>query len=326
MNRRDTVLALLALGAAPVTALAQQQGKIPRIGVLIPGSRTGFSPRIEALLQGLRDLGYVEGKTIAIEWRWADSRVEELPRLAAELVGAGVDVIVTGGTPATKALKNATRTIPIVVALFADPVGAGLVESLARPGGNVTGFSDFTPTLTGKRLEILSQVAPGTSRVAALLNSKNPNSRLELDATRVAANTLGVQLLTFEASDPNTLETAFAAMKKNRIRAHMVFTDPALYSQRDLIVDLAARNQMLGIYPLPEYAQAGGLISYGSDSKEFFRRAAIYVDKILKGAKPGDLPIEQPIKFELVINLKTARSLGLTIPQSVLLRTDKVID
>jgi len=225
-----------------------------------------------------------------------------------------------------RAGKNATSTIPVVFNAGADPVKQGLVTNLRRPGGNVTGFSDFTPTLTGKRLEILGQVAPGTSRVAALLNSKNPNSRLELDATRVAANTLGVPLHVFEASDPNTLETAFAAMKKNRIRAHMVFTDPALYSQRDLIVDLAARNQMLGIYPLPEYAQAGGLISYGSDSKEFFRRAAIYVDKIVKGAKPGDLPIEQPLRFEMVINLKTSRSLGLTIPQSVLLRADKVID
>jgi putative tryptophan/tyrosine transport system substrate-binding protein len=326
MNRRDTVLALLALGVAPVAALAQQQGKIPRIGVLIPGSRTGFSLRTEALLQGLRDLGYVEGKTIAIEWRWADGRVEELPRLAAELVGAGVDVIVTGGTPAAKALKNATRTIPIVVALFGDPVGAGLVESLARPGGNVTGFSDFAPILTGKRLEILGQVAPGTSRVAALLNSQNPNTRLELDSARAAASKLTVQLLAFEASDPNTLETAFAAMKKNRIRVHMVLTDPALYSQRDFIVDLAARNQMLGMYPLPEYVQAGGLISYGSDSKEFFRRAATYVDKILKGAKPGDLPIEQPTQFELVINLKTAKALGITIPQSLLLRADRVIE
>jgi putative ABC transport system substrate-binding protein len=275
MNRRETLLALLVLGAAPVTPLAQQQGKIARIGVLIPGSRAGFALRVEALLQGLRDLGYVEGKTIAIEWRWADGKVEELPRLAAELVGAGVDVIVTGGTPATQALKNATRTIPIVVALFGDPVGAGLVESLARPGGNVTGLTDFTPTLTGKRLEILGQIAPGTSRVAALLNPKNPNSRLELEATRAAASTLGVQLLAFEASDPNTLQTAFAAMTKDRIRAHMVFTDPALFSQRDLIVNLAARNQMLGIYPLPEYAQAGGLISYGSDSNEFFRRAAV---------------------------------------------------
>jgi len=324
MNRRDTVLALLALGAAPVTAIAQR--KMPRIGVLVPGSRTGFSPRIDALLQGLRDLGYVEGKTIAIEWRWADNRVEALPRLAAELVGAGVDVIVTGGTPATQALKDATRTIPIVVALFGDPVGAGLVESLARPGGNVTGLTDFTPTLTGKRLEILGQVAPGTPRVAALLNSRNPNSRLELDATWAAASALAAQLLIFEASDPGTLETAFAAMKKDRLRAHMVFTDPALFSQRELIVDLAARNQMFGIYPLPEYAEAGGLISYGSDSKELFRRAATYVDKILKGAKPGDLPIERPTQFELVINLKTAKALGVTIPQSLLRRADRLIE
>lgn len=325
MNRRNAVLAALALGVSPIVSLAQQPGKLPRIGVLIPGSKAGFALRTEALLQGLRDLGYVQGQTIAIEWRWADGKVEELPRLAAELVGAGVDVIVTGSTPATRALKNATRTIPIVVALFADPVGAGLVDSLARPGGNVTGFSDFTPVLTGKRLEILGQVAPGTSRVAALINSKNPNTAPELDATRAAANTLGVQLLAFEAWDPNTLEAAFAAMKKNRLRAHMVFTDPALYSHRDLIVDLAARNQMLGIYPLPEYTQAGGLVSYGSDSKEFFRRAASYVDRILKGARPGDLPIEQPTKFELVVNLKTAKALGITIPQSMLVRADQVI-
>jgi putative ABC transport system substrate-binding protein len=326
MNRRDTVLVLLALGSAPFTAGAQPPGKTARIGVLIPGSRSGFSLRVAALLRGLRDLGYVEGRTITIDWRWADGRVEELPRLAAELTSADVDLIVTGGTPATKALKEATRTIPIVVALFGDPVGAGLVDSLARPGGNVTGFTDFTPTLTGKRLELLGEIAPGTSRVAALLNSRNPNSRLELDATRAAAGTLAVQLLTFEASDAGTLETAFAAMKKNRIRAHMVFTDPTLFSQREHIVALAARNQMLGIYPLPEYAQAGGLVSYGSDSNELFRRAATYVDKILKGARPGDLPIEQPLKFELVINLKTAQSLGIAIPEAVRLRADRVID
>ncbi len=325
MNRRTAALAALALGVFPIATFAQRPANLPRIGVLIPGSRAAFSLRTEALLQGLRDLGYVEGKTMAIEWRWADGKVEELPRLAAELVGAGVDVIVTGGTPAARALKNATKSIPIVVALFADPVGAGLVDNLARPGGNVTGFSDFTLTLTGKRLEILTQAVPGTSRVAVLLNPKNPNSRVELDAARAAASTMAVQLLAFEASDPNTLETAFTAMKKDRIRALMVFTDAAIYNQRDLILDLAARNQMPGIYPLPEYAQAGGLISYGSDSKEFFRRAANYVDKILKGAKAGDLPIEQPTTFELVVNLKTAKALGITIPQSMLVRADQVI-
>ena len=326
MNRRNAVLALIALSAASSTALAQQQGKLHRIGVLVPGSRAGFAQRIEALLQGLRDLGYVEGKTIAIEWRWADGKLEQLPPLAAELVAAGAEVIVTGGTPAARALKDATRTIPIVVALFGDPVGAGLVESLARPGGNITGLTDFTLSLTGKRLEILGQIAPGTSRVGVVLNSRNPVTRPELEATREAASKLGVQLLTFEASDASTLETAFAAMKAGQIRAHMVFTDAQLFNQRDLIVGLAAKNQMLGIYSLPEYAEAGGLISYGSDSKAFFRRAATYVDNILKGAKAGDLPVEQATHFELVINVKTAKALKLSVPETVLLRADRLIE
>ena len=322
----------IAIAAAAILILAsvrlaeaQQPKKVPRIGVLFPGTPASFSTRTEAFLQGLRELGYVEGKTITIEWRWAQDRVEQLPELAAELVRLNVDVIVTNGTPASQVAKNATRTIPIVMAVVGDPVGTGLVESLARPGGNATGLSNLTPELSGKRLELLKEVVPRASRVAVMLNPTNPNHQLDLKETQVAARTLGVELQPIEVSNPNTFQGAFATMTRDRVRALIVLADPTFYSQRSRIVELAVKSRLPGIYSQLEFAEAGGLLSYGPDRADLYRRAATYVDKILKGANPAELPVQQATKFELVINLKTVKALGLTIPQSLLQRADEVI-
>ena len=307
------------------SADAQQAKKIPRVGVLLPGSPSTYSLRADAFLQGLRELGYVEGKTIAVEWRWAEDRVEQLPALAAELVGLNVDIIVTSGTQAIKALKNATSTTPIVMALVGDPVGSGFVASLARPGGNLTGLTNVAPDLSGKRLELLKEVVPGASRVAALLNPTNPLDQVELKETQVAAQKLVVQLQAVEASDANSLQEAFATMTRNRAQALVVLTDGIFYSQRSRIVELVTKNRLPAMYFQPEFADDGGLMSYAPNTNQFFRRAAVYVDKILKGAKPADLPVEQPIKFEFIINLRAAKQIGLTIPPNVLVRADKVI-
>jgi len=318
-----TILVLLV--GCVAMAHAQQARKVPRIGVLLSGTPASFSPRTKAFLQGLRDLGYIEGKTITIEWRWGKDRVEQLPELAAELVRLNADVIVTNGTTASKALQNATRTIPIVMVVVGDPVGTGLVESLARPGGNVTGLSNLTPESSGKRLELLKEVVPTASRVAVLLNPANPTNPLQLRETQAAAPAFGMTLLSLEVKGPDDFERAFTAMRKERAGALIVFGDVMFYSQRSQIVELAVKSRLPGIYVQPEIAEAGGLMSYGPSTNDMFRRAATYVDKILKGAKPSDLPVEQPMKFELVINLKTAKQIGLTIPQSVLYRADKVI-
>jgi putative ABC transport system substrate-binding protein len=330
MRRMNNNVYWLALGALLLTlslpAEAQQPAKkVPRIGVLLPGSPSSYSLRTEALLQGLRDLGYVEGKTIAVEWRWAEDRVEKLPGLAAELVRLNVDVIVTSGTPAATALKKATSSIPIVMALIGDPVGTGLVASLARPGRNLTGLTNIAQDLSAKRLELLKEVVPSASRVAALLNPTNPLDQIELKETQLVARTLGVEVQAIEAADSNSLQEAFATMTRNRVRALVVLTDGTFYSQRSRIVELATKTRLPAMYFQPEFADDGGLMSYAPNTNQFFRRAALYVDRILKGAKPGDLPVEQPMKFELVINLKTAKQIGLTIPQSVLYRADKVI-
>jgi putative ABC transport system substrate-binding protein len=325
ITRRNLLAALTAGSLAPRALLAQQPTKTPRIGVLLAGTPAGFALRTEAFLQELRQLGYVEGKNVIIEWRWAENQPVQIPRLAAELAGLGVDVIVTGGTAPAKALKNGTRTIPIVMALVGDPVGTGLVESLARPGANLTGFSDFAPALTAKRLEILKELAPQTSRVVVMLNQTNPNTKVELEAARTAAKALGIELIPLEICEPATLEAAFAKVVQHRAGAFTLLTDPMLYSQRSRIVKLVAEHPLPAMYPQPEFAEAGGLISYGQNSRETFRRSAVYVDRILKGTKPGDLPVEQPSKFEMVVNLKTAKALGVTIPQSVLVRADRVI-
>jgi len=321
------LLALLAvfLLAVPLAAEAQAPAKIPRIGFLSARPPTDNPYFIEAFRQGLRELGYVEGQTIAIEYRFAEGRPERLPALAAELVRLKVDVIVTGGTPAPLAAKQATSTIPIVFAVAGDPVAEGLAASLARPGGNTTGLSSISPEVVGKQLELLKEAAPKVSGVAVLQNPSNYGHPPMLRQAEDAARTLGVQLHVVQAGSPAEIDAAFAMMRSQRAGGVLVLRDPLFLAQRTQIAALAAKSRLPAVYGFREQAEAGGLMAYGASAPLMYRRAATYVDKILKGAKPGDLPIEQPIRFELVINLKTAKALGLTIPQSLLLRADEVI-
>jgi putative ABC transport system substrate-binding protein len=307
-------------------AHAQHAQKIPRIGVLLPGTPESFALRTAALLVGLRELGYVEGRTVLIDWKWGQDRIQTLPELAAELVRSKVDVIVTGGTAAAQALKAATSSIPVVMAIIGDPVAAGLVTNLARPGGNLTGFSIVAPELGGKRLELLREIVPGISAVAVLLNNRNPQSQIELKEMRNAAQAMGLRLYPVEISAEAGLDDAFAAIDRTAVQALVVLTDPILFSQRKRAVDLANTNRLPAMYFFQGFVEEGGLISYGPGDADLFRRSAGYVDRILKGARPGDLPIEQPVRFELFINLKTARMIGVTIPESFLLRADKVIE
>ncbi len=328
MDRRSTVLALLALGAAPFTAEAQQATKVARIGFL--AANLAANPHLrEAFRQGLRDLGYVEGRNIVIEYRDAEGQLERLPALAAELIALKVTVIVTGGaTPTALAAKQATRTLPIVFTSAPDPVTDGLVTSLARPGGNVTGSSNLNPELVGKCLEQLKHAVPGVSRVAVLWQPGAAGERTEKDMLKgaeVAARALGVRLQFVEARAPADIDRVFSEMTRARAGALTVLSTPMFIIERRRLVDLAAKNRLPAVYAQREFVDAGGLMSYGPNLADLFRRAATYVDKILKGAKPGDLPVAQPTKFELIINLKTAKDLGLTIPQSVLARADEVI-
>jgi putative ABC transport system substrate-binding protein len=327
IGRREFITLLGGAAAAwPLAARAQQSRKVPRIGVLLPGTAASFALRTKAFLEGLRDLGYVEGQTIAIEWKWGQDRAEGLPELAAELVGRNVDVIVTGGTPAAKALKSATGTIPIVMAIIGDPVAAGLVESLARPGGNATGFSIVAPDLSGKRLELLKEIVSEVSPVAVMLNTRNPQSQFELKEMLAAARAMGLQLHPIQISPEDKFEDAFAAMSGASARALIILTDPIFFSQRRKIVDLATRSRLPAMYFFQEFAEEGGLMSYGPSDTDLYRRSATYVDRILNGAKPSELPVEQPTKFDLVINLKAAKALGLDISPMLLARADKVIE
>jgi putative ABC transport system substrate-binding protein len=310
----------------PLQAHAQRAAKIPRIGVLIPGTAASFSRRVQAFVDGLSLLGRVEGLTIEIEWKWANDRVELLPVLAAQLVQDKVDVIVNGGTPAAQALKAATQSIPIVVAIMADPVAAGIVETLARPGGNATGFSIVAPELGAKRLQLLKEVVPTISSVAVLLNARNPQSQIELKELKTAAASMGLRLDPIEVSGQGGLEDAFAAMNKAAAQALIVLTDPVLFSERKPTVDLANRYRLPAVYPFQGYVEDGGLVSYGPSDADLFRRAAGYVDRILKGAKPSELPVEQPVKFEMYVNVNAARALGVTVPELFLARADKVIE
>jgi putative ABC transport system substrate-binding protein len=280
----------------------------------------------DAFRQGLRELGYVEGRNIVIETRSAEGKSERLPGLAAELVRLTVDVIVAASPPATEAAKQATSTIPIVFALSGDPVAAGLVASLARPGGNVTGLATISQDLVGKQLELLKEVAPKISRVAVLQNPSNSGHALSLPSAEGAARTLGVQLQIQKAGNPAEIEAAFAAMTRQHAGGVLVLRDALFREQRTQIAALAAKRRLPAVYGLREQAEAGGLMAYGASAPYNFRRAATYVDKILKGAKPADLPVEQPTKLELVINLKTAKALGLTIPPSLLGRADHVVE
>jgi putative ABC transport system substrate-binding protein len=320
------VLALVfALHLAPLAAGAQQPKKVPRIGVLWPYSPTVASPFAEAFRQGLHGLGYVEGQNIALEQRWAEGRFDRLPSLAAELVRLNVDVIVTASTPAVQAAQQATRMIPIVMTVVSDPVESDFVASLARPGGNVTGLSLMHPELSGKRLQLLKEVVPKVSRVAVLSDPSNPITPPLLRETEAAARALGVQLQLVEARGPTEFDSGFSAMTRGRAGALVVLPNSIFQNERRRIAALAAKSRVPAIYAWREAVDAGGLMAYGANLPDIFRRAATYVDKILKGAKPADLPVEQPTRFELVINLKTAKALGLTIPQSVLIRADQVI-
>jgi putative ABC transport system substrate-binding protein len=270
-------------------------------------------------------LGYVEGKNIKIEYRYAEGKFERLPELAAELVRLNVDVLIAEGAPAAHAAKNVTSVIPIVMGNAADPVGTGLVASLAKPGGNITGLSDFNLGVVSKRLELLKEVVPSASRIAVLLNPSNPTNPLQLKDLQVIAPALHVTLLSLEARGPDDFERAFTAMRKERVAALIVFGDPMCGTYQTRLLDLAGKQRLPTIWSLSRYVEAGGLMSYGTNFDDLYRRAAVFVDKILKGAKPSDLPVEQPTKFELVINLKTAKQIGLTIPPNVLARADEVI-
>ena len=315
------------LFCAPLAVDAQQAGKVPRVGVLFAGSRSdpAFQRAVDAFQQGLVELGYVEGQSIAIEYREAQGKYERLPDLAAELVRLKVDVIVGATVPTIQAARQATKTIPIVMTLIADPVATGLVANVARPAGNITGLSTMAPDLMGKQLELLREVLPKASRVAVLWNPANPSNALQLREAQDAARALGVRLQPLEVRDPTEFEKAFAAMTRERAGALLVLSDSTLLTQRERIADLAAKSRLPAVSGMRAHAEAGGLIAYGANIFDIWRRAATYVDKILKGAKPGDLPVEQPTKFELVINLKTAKALGLTIPQALLIRADEII-
>ena len=325
---RKTIIVVWLIALALVSfrlADAQQHEKLPKIGWLgarpTPGSGTGS----ELLLRELRKLGYVEGNNIAIESRYADNKLDRLPALADELVRLKVDVLVTPSTPSALAAKNATRTIPIVFSIGGDPVAAGVVDSLARPGGNITGFTTISEVLAGKRLELLKETVPNLSRVAVLWDPRNPGSTQEWKESQLPARELNLRLHSMEVSSADKYEDAFKEAAKAHNAALAVTLSPLIISNQKRIADLAAKNRLPSIYPRRDFVESGGLMSYGPDEIEPYRRAAVMVDKILKGAKPADIPVEQPTKFELMINLKTAKALGLTIPPVVMMRVQTVI-
>ena len=327
-SKRVTILGftlttfLLALW---VSAAAQEPKKIPRIGYLSASSAAALSARIEAFRQGLRELGYAEGKDIIVEWRYAEGKLDRQRELAAELVRLKVEVIVSAGPEPTRAAKAVTSAIPIVMTNDPDPVGDGFIANLARPGGNITGLSTFAPELSGKQLELLKEVVPRLSRVGVLGTSTQPGYAHVAKEIAIAAEALGVTLQILDVLTPKDIETAFRNASKGHVEAVLVLASAVVAPHRTQIVDLAAKGRLPAIFPYLEYVEAGGLMSYGVQVNDLYRRAAIYVDKILKGAKPADLPVEQPKKFEFIINLKAAKQIGLTIPPNVLARADKVI-
>jgi putative ABC transport system substrate-binding protein len=328
MRKEFICLALSAMLLAPgLPAQAQQPKRIVKIGYLTAGTPAAFAQNIEAFKQGLRELGYVEGKTFVLELRYGEARAERVPQLARELVGLKVDVIVANTDLAIAAVKRETRTIPIVMVNSNDPVGTGFVASLARPGGNVTGLSNISPELSGKRLELLREVIPGLSRVAFLWNPDLRGAVFAYKETEGAARSLRLQIQSVEVVGAEDLDRAFSAITEQRAQALIVQTpNPVVFSNLGQIVSFSQKNRMPSIFGGIAFVNAGGLMSYGPSSIDMQRRAATYVDKILKGTKPADLPVEQPTKFELVINLKTAKQIGLTIPPSVLARADRVIE
>ena len=330
MISRWTLVAGLALAflAVPLALKAQPAVKAPRIGVLLPGNaaRAAHDPRMQAFYQTLRDLGWVEGQNVVFERRYAEGQYGHLSALATELAGLNVDIIVTASTPPAKAAKSATTSIPIVILDPGDPVGTGLVMSLARPGGNVTGVASIAPDLAAKRLQLLKEAAPTkVSRVAVLFNAAIPPAEVALRELQATAQSLGVQIEPVAVEGPSGLEPAFGVITKQRANALIVFSDPLTHRNEERIVAFAAKERLAAMFGDRAFVDAGGLMSYGPNYPEMFRHGALYVHKILKGAKPADLPVEQPTRFELVINLKTAKALALTIPQSVLIRADEVI-
>ena len=328
---RHTVRLLVPLALAilvvPIAAAAQRAEQVPRIGYLRSGSAASQrgQHRRDVFRQGLRELGWVEGQNIAIEERWAEGRPERFPALAAELVRLSVDVLVGGGNQANHALRHATSTIPIVMAVSSDPVGVGLVASLARPGGNITGLSIQAAEVGGKRLELLKEAVPRASRVAVLWNASDSSKASELHDTQVAAQALGMTLYSAEVRGPDDFDSAFAVIVRERPDALLTFSDPLTLNHQRRIVDFATRHRLPLMSEVKEFAEAGGLMTYGASLPALLWRAAYYVDRILKGTKPADLPVEQPIKFELVLNLKTAQALGITFPPTLLVLADEVI-
>ncbi len=321
------VLAILVFLVGCVgMAEAQQPKKVPRIGIIFSSTPAATARLVEVFKQALRELGYVEGQNVVFEPRFGEAKPERLPILAAELVRLKVDVIVAATNRGIEAVRQATQTIPIIMAAGTDPVGSGFAASLARPGGNITGLTAFSPELNGKRLELLKETFPKLSRVALLMTPNVPGSALDLKETESAARSLRLRIQFLEVRGPSDLDSAFKAMTKERADALTMFPGhPVLMANRKQVVELAAKNRVPAMYPFTEFVDAGGLMSYGPNLAANFRRAATYVDKILKGTKPADLPVEQPTKFELIINLKTAKQIGLTIPPNVLARADKVI-
>ena len=317
-----TTISLLSAALAD----AQQTGKLPRIGYLAPNPFSMTRMRTEAFLQGLRELGYVEGKNIVIEWRSADGQFDRLPALAAELVRRKVDVIVADASNATRVAKKATAEIPIVMAYDLDPVGEGFVASLSRPGGNITGLSSVAPEITGKQVELLKEIVPKLSRMAAFGESNNSANAKRLKEVEFVAAGLGIQVQYEDIKGGKDIDTAFHAARKGRVQAILVLGGPILAAHREALAQLAVKSRLPAAYSRQEYVDAGGLMTYGPSLTDLFRRAAVYVDKLLKGAKPADLPVEQPTRFELLVNLKTARELGLTIPREFLLLADEAIE
>jgi putative ABC transport system substrate-binding protein len=326
MRKKITVLTFgVVLFALCSSAEAQQPKKVSRVGYLAGPSRSSMSARTEAFRQGLRELGYIEGKNIVMEYRYAEGKLDRVPALATELVHLKVDVIVTAAATPTRAAKGATVTIPIVMTNDNDPVGKGFVASLARPGGNITGIATLSPELNGKRLELLKEIVPKVSRVAAIGTSTNPGNARSLEETELAAGPFGVRVQYLDIISANDIETAFRRASKGRAEAVLALGGPLLADQRAQLTDLATKSRLPAIYWRSDIVEAGGLMSYGVYLPDLDRRATTYVDKILKGAKPAELPIEQPTKFELFFNLKSARQIGLTIPPNVLARADRVI-
>jgi ABC-type uncharacterized transport system substrate-binding protein len=327
MRKADalSILFVVVLLAVAVIAEAQQPKKVPRIGYLAGASHAAIAFRLEAFRQGLRELGYLEGKNIGIEYRYSEGNFSRQKELAFELARANVDVIVTSGPASTRAAKEATATIPIIMTFDSDPVGSGSVASLARPGGNITGLSTLAPEISGKQLELLKEIVPKLSRVAVIGSSANPGNAQVLKGMEAAAQVFSVKLQYLDILDSKELETVFRAALSERVDAVVALAGTVIIAQRAQIAELAIKSRLPAIYERREYVEAGGLMSYGVSITDLDRRAATYVDKILKGAKPADLPVEQPKKFEFIINLKAAKQIGLTIPPNVLARADKVI-